>query len=173
MDLKKNEVTNLIFLEHLAICKPNSFTLFLMFLQLEFNVWFWISGIHYVEYWGLSFSTNTAFAIFRDNASEKLYKSLYTVSGNNSGEREKQTLPPLTAYCLLYTRDFQNHSKHTNPENGNYNACWNTGEPSVFSVTYSWEPKSYIKFISKYGNICLLSGTYSCYFMNNMHLNFG
>jgi hypothetical protein len=133
LDLKKNEVTNLIFLEHLEICKPNSFTLVLMFSQLEFNVWLWISGIRYVECWRLLFSTNTATAIFRDDATEKLWKSVYRVSGNDSrvkpwlGEREKQTLSQPTAYCLLYIRDFQNHSKHTNPENG---------KPSVLSVIF-------------------------------------
>lgn len=130
-----------------------------MFSQLEFNVWLWISGICYVECWRLSFSTNAATAIFRDDAIEKLWKSLYRVRGNDSGvtpwlgEREKQTLL-LTTYCLLYIRDFQNHSKYTNRENG---------KPSVFSVTYSWKPKSYIKFITTYGNICLLSGTYFYY----------
>lgn len=30
-------------------------------------------------------------------------------------------------------------------ENGNYNVCWNDGEPSAFSVTYSWKRESYIK----------------------------
>jgi hypothetical protein len=32
-----------------------------------------------------------------------------------------------------------------NPEDANWNICWNTAKPSTFYTQYSWKPKSYIK----------------------------